>query len=332
MKSLLVLLLSLSSIFFSACSTKSVFEPEEVKSQWKYFETMEQTIVDVTSDVAMFEDRKILSKNIAIDGVVDSKYRLISRSDGWIITASIDGKLKLRQISASNIIEEFELNKTVAAASVDDDTLAILFADNEIAMFSIKTKELLFKDQGGSALAVDTRIVSPRFLNGVVVFATLDGKIIIVNKSTKKKLRSSIISSEKNFNNVIYFDVINKKIVAATAYQILSMSQKEVRQKYEIRNVTYDNVNIFLTTKQGELVSLTPNLELNAKLKFPFAHFLGLIVHENKVYALEKEGYLVVAPTDLSSFEVYETDVDEGFVFVGEDKFYINDTLISVKQ
>lgn len=318
-------------IFFSACSSKRVFEPENVNNDWENVGSLQEKIVDVTSNVAMLESRQIISKDASIHSTIDEGYRVLSKSDGWIVSAKIDGKLKLQQLDASNIVEEFELKKTIASASVDDDTLAVLFADNEMALYSLKTKELLLKEQGGSTIAVDARIVPPYFLDTVIVFSTLDGKIVIVSRDTNKKLRASIVSSENAFNNIIYFDIIDRKIVAATASQILSMSKQEVRAKYEIRNVTYDGVSIFLTTKQGELVSLTPDLKLNGKLKFPFAHFLGAIVYGDYIYVLEKEGYMIVAPTDLSSYKIYEVDVDEGFVFVGDTKFFINDEFISVE-
>jgi len=330
-KLFIFLLFSVSLVFFSACSSKRVFEPENVNDDWEKYGVLDESIIDVTSSIALLENRKVMSKDSNIDITIDEDYRILSQSDGWVISAKIDGKLKLQQIDASSIIEEFELKKTIASASVEDDTLAVLFADNEMALYSIKTKELLLKEQGGSTIAVDARIVSPYFLNAVVVFATLDGKVVIVSRETNKKLRASIVSSADSFNNIIYFDIIDRKIVAATASQILSMSKQEVREKYEIRNVAYDGISIFLTTKQGELVSLTSDLQLNGKLKFPFAHFLGVIVTDNKVYALEKEGYLIVAPTDLSSYKIYDVDVEEGFVFVGENKFYINDEYISVE-
>lgn len=332
MKKLLIfLLLSTSLVFFSACSSKRVFEPNNVDDDWENYGAIEERIIDVTSSVAMLENRKVISKYENLNITIDEGYRILSTSDGWIISAKTDGNLKLQQIDASNIVEEFELKKTIASASVDDDTLAVLFADNEMALYSIATKELLLKEQGGSTIAVDARIVSPYFLNTVVIFATLDGKVVIVSRETNEKLRASIVSSADAFNNIIYFDIIDRKIIAATASQILSMSQQEVREKYEIRNVAYDGISIFLTTKQGELVSLTSDLQFNGKLKFPFAHFLGIIIHNDTVYALEKEGYLIVAPTDLSSYKIYEADIEEGFVFVGEKKFYINDEYISVE-
>lgn len=331
MKNLLLLVLSLSVVLFTACSSKRVYEPKDVKDDWEKYGSIDESIIDVTSNVALLEDRRVLLKDYSIKLTVDEGYRVLSSSDGWVISSTIDGKLKLQQIDADNIVENFELKKTIASASVDDDTLAVLFADNEMALYSIKSKELLLKEQGGTTLAIDARIVSPHFLDTVVLFSTLDGKVVIVNRENNKKLRSTIISSADNFNNVLYFNIIDRKVVAATAHKILSMSQKEIRAKFEIRNVTYNGENIYLTTKHGEVVSLTSDLKENAKLKFPFAHFLGIIADEKNVYILEKEGYLIVAPTDLSSYDVYEADVDEGYVFVADKRFYINDEFISVE-
>ena len=330
MKNLQLLILSLGIIFFSACSSKKVYEPENVTGSWDKDGSISHSIVDVTSNVALLENGNVLTKTKTLNIQIDESYRILSDSDGWILSSTIDGKLKL-QYASDNTVENLELKKTIASASVKDDILAVLFADNEMALYSISSKELLLREQGGETLAVDSRIVSPHFMNDLVMFSTLDGKIIILNSKTKKKLRTVIISSEDNFNNIIYFNIVNSKIIAATAYKILSMGQKEVREKYEIRNVANNDNNIFITTKQGEIVSLTSDLQLIAKLKFPFAHFTGLIVKNNKVYALEKEGYMIEAPTDLSSFDVYDVSVDKGFVFVSDKKFYVDDEYISVE-
>jgi hypothetical protein len=109
------------------------------------------------------------------------------------------------------------------------------------------------------------------------------------------------------------------------------MSQKEIREKYEIRNIAYSEKNIYITTKQGDVISLTPDLQLNAKLKFPFAHFLGLIIKKDKIYMLEKEGYIIEAPLDLSTYNVYDADVKDGYVFIGDNKFYTDDEYLSIE-
>ena len=331
MKNIVLVSVSLGLILFSGCSSKKVFEPETTGSSWDKYESIGEDIIDITSTSALLDNRKILAKDTKIDIEIAENYRLIANTDGWILSATIDGKLKLQSVEEKNKIEEFELKKTIASASVQDDYLAVIFADNELGLYSISSKELLLKETVGDALAIDSRIANPYFVGGVVIFPTLDGKIIIVNLESKKRLRTTIVSSEDKFNNILYFNIVDQKVIAATAYKILSMDQKEAHEKYEIRSVAYNGENLFLATKQGEIVSLTPNLQLNAKLKFPFAHFLGLIAKDDKIYILEKEGYLIVAPKDLSSYTVHSVSLDEGFVFVTDKGFFVNDELISIE-
>lgn len=288
-------------------------------------DSLKNGIIDVTSDVALLNNRQVLTKDTLLDIKVKDGYRLIGKSDGWIISASIDGNVTLQYIADENTTENFELKKTVAAASVKDNTLAVLFADNEMALYSISTKETLFKAQGSASGIVDSRIVNPHFMNDLVLFLTLDGKIVIVNSELKKKLRTIIVSSEDNFNNIIYFNVIDNKLIAATGSKMLSFSKKEARADYELRNVVYDNQNIYIATKQGEVISLTPDLQVNAKIKFPFAHFLGILVHDDKVYILEKEGYIIALSKDLASYDVYKAEFGDGFVYTSNDMFAVDD-------
>lgn len=319
------------ALLFSACSTKEVYEPLTLDSDWQKYESADATIIDKSLNIAQLDNSKVLVKEGVLDIEIPKSYRVISYSDGWIITASIDGEMSLISQADKTNIEEFEFKKTIAAASVRDDILAILFADNEIAMYSISSKMPLFKEQGSKSLAVDARIVNPHFMNDLVLFSTLDGKVIIINSKLKKKLRTVIVSSEENFNNVIYLKIIDNKIIAATSYKILSLSSKEVRVKYEIRSVVNDGNDMFITTKQGEVIALTPDLQVNAKIKFPFAHFLGIIAHENKLYILEKEGYMIVLDKDMHNYSVHEVDFDDGFVFVADKLFYVADEKISIE-
>ena len=330
MGKLFLIFIPILAVLFSSCSTKKVFEPKVVKEDWSYYGKSDQTVVDTTSDVALLEDRKVLTKNSVIDVNISSSYRLVGESDGWIISTDIEGNLTLQSASERSMRHSFELKKTIASASVKDDILAVLFANNDMALYNINTKKLLFMAQGNAPIAVDSRVVNPYFMNDLVLFLTLDGKVVIVNSKLKKKLRTIIISSEENFNNVIYFNVIDSKLIAATAYKILSLGKKEIRVDYEIRNVVYDSKNIFITTKQGEVISLTPNLQVVAKVKFPFAHFLGMISYGNKLYLLEKEGYMIELSKDLLTYTVHEVDIKDGYVFVADKKFFVDDEYISV--
>ena len=326
-----ILLSALIALLFSACSTKEVYEPKQLAHDWDLYEDSDDTILDTSSNIALLKENKVLTKEGVIELAIAKEDRVISKSGGWIISATINGKITLVSEDDTSIIKQIDLKKTIAGASVEEDTLAILFADNEIALYDMKTESFIFKEQGGRFLAVDSRVVNPFFMRGLVLFATLDGKVIFVNTQKNKRLRTVIVSSEDNFNNVISLDLVNNKIIAATSYKILSMAKKEIRVKYEIRDILLDKESIFIATKQGEVISLTPELQVSSKVKFPFAHFYSMTSDDEKLYILEKEGYIIVIDKITFDYTVHEVEFDGGFVFIADKTFYVDDKKILTK-
>ncbi|MFA5455491.1 MAG: hypothetical protein WC272_09245 [Sulfurimonas sp.] len=331
MKSLLIILISLTALVFSACSSKEVYKPTVVADDWKHSGSSDVTINGISQDAALVDDRKVLAEGKVIDVTVPQSDKLLGYSNKWVISSNIDGNLTLQNSSDNKKIERFNLKKSIATASVEDDTLAVLFADNEMALYSLSTKSLLLKEQGDAPIVVNSKIVKPFFRDDLVIFSTLDGKIVIINAKIKKKLRTIIVSSEEHFNNIIYFNLVDNKIIAATGHKILSLAKEEVRGAYDIRSAVSDDKNIFIATKQGEIISLTSDLGQNAKLKFPFAHFLGLILSGEKLYVLEKEGYIIEISKDLSKHTVHQVDMDDGYVYIDGKVFFVHDEYISVE-
>ena len=337
MKTLLHITLIVGLVAFSGCSTKKVFKPEKdtVVGSWANKESLKEPMIDVTANGAVLKDGRILSHDTVIDVHVDTdKERLLDADEKWIVTSQIDGNTTLTSKADHSVKEFFDLKKTVAAASVKDDMLAVVFASNELAIYSLKTKEILFHSEGNAPIVVDAKIVNPYFLDDLVLFLTLDGKIVIVNSKEKKVLRSMIISSADKFNNVIAFNVVGDNLIAATGYELLSLADKDIRASYEIRTMRYDAKDgIYIATKQGEVVNLTPTLQLRSKTKFPFAHFLGMIVTDDKVYLLEKEGYIIALEKDLKSYKIYKVSIDnDSYVYVGDKAFYVDDKYFSIKK
>ena len=331
MKILFLTLLIFTATVFTACSSKEVYKPIHVVDDWKKSGKSEIRIKNMSPDAALLEDQKVLALNKVVDVKIPETDKLLGYSDGWIISANIDGNLTLQNAQDTSIAEKFELKRTIATASVKDDILAVLFTNNEMALYSISKKTLLLKEQGEAPIVVNAKIVKPYFRGNIVLFSTLDGKVVVINSKIKKKLRTMIVSSEEYFNNVIYFDLIDNKIIAATGHKMLSVAKKEIRANYDIRTVVSDGKNIFIATKQGEIISFTSELQQNAKLKFPFAHFLGMIVSDDKLYVLEKEGYLIEISKDLSKYSVYSADISDGYVFITDKMFYVDDEYISVE-
>ncbi|WP_345978078.1 hypothetical protein [Sulfurimonas sp. HSL3-7] len=324
-------LIFIALVIFSGCSNKEYYTPEVVKGDWEKSSFLEETIVRTTADGAVLENGQILTKEGLQEYYLPEGYGYIGQSDGWIIASKVNGELLLQRIDDKSRQIRLELKKTIAGATVKGDKIAVLFATNEMALYRLSTKELVFKESGNAPVAVDTRIVNPYFLNELVLYLTLDGKVVIINSDTKQVLRSMLVSSEDNFNNIIYFNVIDNVMVAATGYRLFSLSEKERREKYEMRDIIFSNDGIWINTKEGEVIALTPSLQLKAKRKYPFAHFLGMILTDDKLYLLEKQGYIIELSKDLTESNVYELNIDDGFVYVGNKAFYINDVVYPVE-
>ena len=340
------------TLFISGCSTKEVFEPKKLDKDWDQYEASKYRIIDTTSNVALLKDRKVLTSQGVVDVNVSQTKRVVSQSDSWIITTSIDGNLTLTSQNDPSVAKNLHLKKTIASASVDGNNLAVVFADNEIALYDIPSQDLLFREQESKYIAVDSRIVTPLFMRGLVLFPTLDGKVVFVNLELKKKLRTVIVSSEDHFNNIISLDILENKIIAATSYKVLSMAKKQIRAKYEIRDIVYGEHMIYLATKQGEIISLTSSLQVISKVKFPFAHFYGMKLNKGKLYILEQEGYMIVLDAKTFDYSVYplrlnynivhsdvysdfmknnnitnamkSIDIEDSFIFKGKKGFYLD--------
>jgi len=185
----------LALFIFSGCSSKEYFSPEVVKDDWDKREFLDETIIRTTADGAVLENGQILTKEGIQEYFLPKGYSYLGQSDGWIIASKVNGELLLQSINDSSIEINLELKKTIAGATVKDDHVAILFATNEMALYTLSTKELIFKESGNAPIAVDTRIVNPFFLNELVLYLTLDGKIVIINSETQQVLRSMLVSS-----------------------------------------------------------------------------------------------------------------------------------------
>lgn len=331
MKHYFVSLSICSTLFLVGCSHKEVYKPENVKGEWRNAGRLSASIEQISQTAALLENGHILTKEGEKVVKISNENRLINLSGGWVITQNSDNNLELYPEEGIGERVILDLNRTVAAASIQEDTVAILFANNEMALYSLSAKKIIFKESSNTPIAIDARIANPYFLKDLALFLGLDGKIVIVNIANKQVLRSIIVGSEEYFNNITYLNVIENNMIASTGNTILALSDKEQREKYEIRDIAYTKEGVWLTTKQGEVIALSPTLQYKAKQKFPFAHFVGISVQNDRVYVLEQEGYMIALTKDLLSYDVYDVDMNHDPVFVSKDRFYFDDRYISIK-
>jgi hypothetical protein len=318
------------ALFIHGCSSKEVYKPTNIKGEWRSAGHLSAPLHRICESGAVLENGNLLTKKGEQKLKIPTDSRLVNISDGWIITQNGTNGLELLPEDGVSPHVVFDLNRTVAAASVEGDNIAVLFGSNEMALYSLATKKMTFKESSSAPIAVDARIANPKFLKDLVLFLTLDGKIVIVNVTDKKLLRSIIVGSEEYFNNITYLNMIENNMIASTGSSVLALSEKEAREKYEVRDIAYTDDGIWLTTKQGEVIALTPTLQFKTKKKFPFAHFVGIRVLKDYVYVLEQGGYVIKLSKDLVTSDIYDVDMKHDTVFVGDDKIYFNDQYITL--
>ncbi len=322
------LFLSIAVIVFSACSTKEVYEPDQVAGEWEKTEELEAAIVDKTSQIALFDNGEVAVGKDRYVFKLPQEYRIVGKSGSYLLATDIAGDLLLKNID-TDTTKTLHLEKTIAAASTDDDVVAVIFSNGDIALYRLQNGELLFKEDGATSIALDARIVNPYFMDDLVLFLTLDGKMVIVNKKLKKRLRTVIVSAQEYFNNIIYFTLLQERLIIASGTKLLSFGAQTKRAEYEAREIVHDKDTLYIATKQGDIVALSPSLDLVEKIHFPFAHFLGLQIVDGKLYALEKEGYLITLSKDLLTYKVYAVDFsEEGDVYRTPRSFIVADKAI----
>ena len=293
-------------LVLSGCSNKKQFEPEKTHGNYKnVIEQMPEYVKDINKDGATLNDNSLISK----DGI--SKYKLpdeftfINKVGKVVIAANNNAQILLK--NKSNIID---MEKNVVSASLRDKFLSIVFADNTIALYDISTNKFKMKEQLKASMVNDTRTANPVFLDDIILYPTLDGKIVVVGIDNGATIKTMNIDPDGDINNVIFLETIGNTMVAATTNKIVSLTDGSFNVKdFTIKDVAIKDKNIYVATLDGKILKLDLLLNTIAKKKFKFAKIHALVA-TNSLFALESQGYLIQLNHNLTQVKVYEMDFD----------------------
>lgn len=316
------LLISLSAIFlFTACSGKKYFEPEDVSSNIELNkESMSSSIQSMNKIGATLENKQIITDKGISSFELPENFEFINvSSDGRIIATNYINKILIGD-------EERTVKDVVVAASLKDNKLALVYSNNTIELIDIKTNKTLFKEYLPISLANDTRITNPYFMGGLILFPTLNGKVVIVSAATNESVKNISVDPDNEFNNIISLNVVEstQTLIVASPNKVVSISPKEIIAKsYEVRDIIVKNNDVYLATIDGQIIKLTPNLVEVAKKKYKYAkiHALGF---SNSLYAVESQGYLINLNQDFTDDKIYDFSFDneERMIAIGNKIYY----------
>lgn len=254
------------------------------------------------------------------------------KTQGCAISASLKGNL-LAFVTTDNTSHIISLESSTQSSSLESSTD---FANVDLAKDESADKNFenskedsesyksVFSQKGSAVLAVNQLIAAPLFLDSVVVFPTLDGRILVVSLQNYETQRNIIVSSEKFFNNIIYLQGDDVRIFAATPKKLISIvSGQQFSYQEDIKDITFANGYLYALTLEGKIAQLDHTLrEVNTK-KFEYASLEGMSVANNVLYTYEKNGSFIIA-LDLENFshKVYQAQDTFGKMMSNKLHFY----------
>lgn len=323
------LLISLTALFlFTGCSNKKYFEPEDVNDELKVEKKdLSDTIKSMNRIGATLEDGTVITQY----GV--SKFKLPENFD--FINLTNEGDVIATNNKDSVLIGKNEIlvKNVVVAAALKDEKLALVYSDNSIELIDINTKKTLYKEYLQSSLANDSRITNPYFMGNLILFPTLNGKVIIVSSLNNESVKNIAVDPKGQFNNVIFLDVLkdSQTLITATPNKIVSISTKEILAKeYEIRDVIVNGEFVYVATIDGQIIKLTSSLVEVAKKKYQYSK-INALAYTDSLYAIESQGYIINIDEEFVRDEIYEFDFNnEDRLIVIDNKVYFDEDYITL--
>ena len=318
----------LAVILFTACSSKKYFEPEDVENDLEVqTSSLPSSIKSMNRVGATLESNEVITRYGLSDFQLPENFEFLNLSiDGKVIASNKKDKILIGD-------EELVLDNVVIAASLKDDKLALIYSDNSIELLNVKTKRTLFKDYLSESLANDTRVVNPYFMGNLILFPTLNGKVIIVSTISNDSVKNISVDPKGQFNNIIFLDVDkpSQTLITATANKVVSISTKEILSKdYEIRDIILKDEYVYIATIDGQLIKLSLDLKEISKKKFKYSKIHAL-AFTNSLYAIESQGYAIKLNKDFTRSEVLDFDFDnEERMIVLDNKIYFDDKFITL--
>ena len=330
-----ILVAALCVAVLGGCSTKrQYFEPTDVQNEKISENRLPVSIATASINGAVLKNGMAITKNglLSPEIKLPKGATLLNSADGKFISSDLDGNLIVAN-SSNEILFQRSFNEAIVSAALEDNKLALLSAGNVIYLIDIATNDTLLEFESSNVYAQDSRVAAPLFMSSLVIFPTLDGKIMIADKNQGRILRDVVVSSEQFFNNIISLNVVNDTMIAATGKRIVSINpEKTVYYNGEIKDIVINGEYVYILLKDGKIVLSDLNLKQIKDVYFKFAIFSSATVYNGSLYIMEKTGYLIKTDLALDNAKIYElSDEVESQIFAGAKEFFYDDYSLELK-
>lgn len=325
----ILLATSIATLLFTGCSNKEYYEPKSASSLSGT--SMGDELIHYSRDGATLASGKVLTKTQTVDLKLKKGFYFINNSKNAAITADAHGNCNI--VTKDGIVDSTKFSNPLVAGTLIGKHLIYLLQNNHYGVYDFSQKKILFTNKSTKVFAIDTRIANPLPVDKLVVIPTLDGKLTILDLSTLKIVKEMYVSTENTFNNVIYLNKIQNTLIAATPNKVLSISSQGKKElETSLSEVIINNDAVFVFATDGRILKLDKSLTVVSEKKFKFAHFSVAALNNDKVFALDKQGYLIVANQSLSKHKVYKLSEVDSYTFVSNNQLYLDNEIIELNK
>ncbi len=329
-----VLMLGFISLaILSSCNSKKYFKPEIRDHIPAVKHSINSKIKFLNQKGATLNNGEYITKNGS--GVVNlgKDYKYINESSRYILSSNGSGNLKVISKSSKESVVVIGLKVPVVTASISGNIIVYLLEDNSYGIYNISNNMKLWEDKSQKVFAIDTRVANPIFVGNSIILPTLDGKLLTLKANNKSATTTIYISAEKTFNNAIILEKVGSKIITASSHGIMTIQNGvENRLRAKISEVIIANNAIYIFTKSGNIIKTDMNLKEITTLKFDFAHYSVVGSYNNKLFALDFKGSLVVLNSDLSKHRIYKFEDVDRYTFISNGRLFKNKEVISLNN
>ncbi len=324
-----ILLISFFVLLFQGCSTKKYYEPEETYNNYFTVYDLGSKITDINSDGATLENGHYVSKDGLSTDTLEEGYTFLNKNHNTLLSTNDEGTLS---ITKNNHVEKIKFDKNIVSATIEENLIAMGFIDNSIVLYDTIEKKTVFKEYLNLSVLNDIKITNPIFLTSLILFPTLDGKIVIVDKNKKTIYKTINMDPKNDINNIIYMKAMGDTLIAATPNKVFSFVNGRVKIiQLDVKNVAVSAKNIYVATLDGNVIKYDEKLTKLDSKKFKFAKFHSM-VYTDALYILESQGYLIKIDKDFQNSEVIEFSFDETEKVISVDStIYFEDSYIILK-
>lgn len=321
------LLLLVGLVFILAgCAGKEFYEPEDTVGSYDNNKaSLNGDIISMNKDGATLDSGEIITKRGLSKFKLPEGFSFLNISEDKVISSNYKDKVLVDK-------KELDVAGVVIAATLKENKLAMLFSDNSIQLYDLATEKIVLREYFAHSFVNDTRIANPYFMSNIILFPTLDGKIVVVSSANNQVIKNIVVDANGQFNNIIFLDVINDTLVAATANKVISVGDGILNLKdYNVRDIITEGDKIYIATIDGQIIKTDISLNIIDRRKFKYAKVYAL-AYGTSLYALESQGYLINISEDFKTETIYDFSFDnEEKVIALGDTVYYNDEYIILK-